>query len=38
MFTPDVLIGIAIGVIIVAVGTFLGVRNHRRSDGGDDII
>lgn len=38
MFTGDVLIGVAIGIALVAIGTYLGVRSHIRSRHEDDII
>lgn len=38
MFTSGVFIGVVIGVLIVAVGTFLGVRGHLRKEREDDII
>ncbi len=38
MFTADVLVGVGIGVLIVAIGTLLGVRGHLRRQRGDDDI
>lgn len=38
MFTGEVLVGVAIGVALVAVGTYLGVRAHLRGQRDDDII
>lgn len=38
MLSSGVLIGVIIGVLIVASGAFLGVRSHLRKECEDDII
>ncbi len=39
MFTADVLAGVGVGVLIVVIGTLLGVRAHlRRERGEDDLL
>jgi hypothetical protein len=38
MFTPTVLVGVVIGVLIVAAGTFFAVRGHLRREHEDDLI